>query len=33
MYRINNLKDRLSDEFEMKDLGAKMILGMEIGKE
>lgn len=28
MYRINNLKDRLSDEFEMKDLGAKTILGM-----
>jgi hypothetical protein len=33
MYRINNLKDRLSDEFEMKDLGAKMILGMKIGKD
>ena len=33
MFRINNLKDRLSDEFEMKDLDAKTILGMKIRKD
>ena len=33
IYRTNNLNDGLSDEFEMKYLGAKMILGMEIRKD
>jgi hypothetical protein len=28
MYSINNLKDQLSAKFEMKDLGAKTILGI-----